>query len=117
MQSVQRGSADSDPRVSDHTINQKRDQQNECNEQCEDGQVKPERLQSAGKSVIDREQRRNQRTIRLIARERAERGRVYEKPRNILWRLDRGVVNDRVCVVEVKAVLKMVRVGCEQQNA
>ena len=41
--------------------------------------MKPERLQSAAERVVDREQRRDERAIRLIARERAEGRRVAER--------------------------------------
>ena len=76
--------------------------------------MKPERLQSAGESVVDREQRRDERAIRLIARERAEGRRVAEEERNVPQLANGRVVYDRVRVVEVEAVVKMVCVGREE---
>ena len=94
-------------------MNDERDQQRKCNEKNKDRQVKPERLQSA-ETVINREQRRHERAIRLIARQRTERRRVAEKHRNVPHFPDGRVVFNCVRVVEVEAVVKMVRVGREE---
>ena len=83
--------------------------------------MKPERIESAAKLVVDCKQCRDEWAIRLIARERAESRRVAEEERNILQLTDGRVGYDGVRVVEVEAVVKMVRVrreeGEEQQRA
>ena len=94
-------------------MNDERDQQRKCDEKNKDRQMKPKRLQSA-ETVIDREQRRHERAIRLIARQRTERRRVAEKHRNVPHFPDGRVVFNCVRVVEVEAVVKMVRVGREE---
>jgi len=67
-----------------------------------------------GESVVNCEQRRDQRAIRLIARERAEGCCVTEEERNVPQLANGGVVYDRVLVVEeVEAIVKMVRIGCK----
>ena len=91
----------------------KRKQQRERDEEREYRQMKPKRLQSA-ETVIDRQQRRDERAIRLIARQRTERRRVAEKHRNVPHFPDGRVVFNCVRVVEVEAVVKMVRVGREE---
>jgi len=53
-----------------------------------------------GESVVNCEQRRDQRAIRLIARERAEGCCVTEEERNVPQLANGGVVYDRVLVVE-----------------
>src|SRR5437870_5379821 len=75
--------------------------------------MKPERLQPVGQSVVNCEQRRDQRAIRLIGRDRAEGCRITEEDRNVPQLANGGVVYDRVLVVEVEAIVKMVRIGCE----
>src|SRR2546428_1939132 len=75
--------------------------------------MKPERLKPTGKSVVNCEQRRDQRAIRLIARERAEGCRVTEEEWNVPQLANGRVVYDRVPVVHVEAIVKMVRIGCE----
>src|SRR5437667_9150677 len=75
--------------------------------------MKPERLKPVGKLVVNCEQRRDQRAIRLIARERAEGCRVMEEEWNVRQLANGGVVYDRVPVVHVEAIVKMVRIGCE----
>ena len=97
-------------------MNDKPEQQNQSNEEYEDREVKPEWLQSAGELVVDSKQRRYERSVGLIAGQRAESGRVVEEERNISQFADGRVVFDRVGIVEVKAVLKMVCIGCEDSN-
>ena len=75
--------------------------------------MKPERLQPVGESVVNCEQRRDQRAIRLIARERAEGCRVPEKERNVPQFANGRVGYDRVSIVPVEAIVEMVCVGCE----
>jgi hypothetical protein len=67
------------PLVRQQPINDKREQQTECDEECEDGNVKPKWLQPSGEPIVNREQRRDERTIRLVAGKRAEGGRVAKK--------------------------------------
>src|SRR5438132_2637049 len=120
MQPTPRRSRERDPAVSRRTrrviaqaMNDEREQQHERDEEREDRQVKPERLHSAAEPVVDCEQRRNEWAIRLIARERAEGRRVAEEERNVPQLADGRVVYDRVRVVEMEAVVKMVRVSCK----
>ena len=94
-------------------MNDKPEQQNQSNEEYEDREVKPEWFQSAGELVVDSEQRRYERSIGLIAGQRTESGRVLKEERNISQFADGRVVFDRMGIVEVKAVLKMVCIGCE----
>ena len=98
----------------EQAIDDKREEQRERGEEREDREMKPERLQSAGSPVIDREQRRDKRSIRLIAGERAKRCRVAKEERNISQLPNGRVVYDRVRVVEVEAVVKMVSIGREE---
>ena len=70
--------------------------------------MKPKWLQPVGESVINCEKRRDQRAIRLIARERTEGRRVTEKEWNVPQLANGRVVYDRVPVVVVKAIVKMV---------
>jgi hypothetical protein len=75
--------------------------------------MKPERLQAVGESVVNCEQRRDQRAIRLIARERAKGCRVTEEQWNVPQLANGRVGYDRVPVVPVEAIVKMVCLGCE----
>ena len=95
-------------------MNDKPEQQNQRNEECENREMKPEWPQSAGELVVDSEQRRYERSIGLIAGQRTESGRVLKEERNISQFADGQVVFDGVGIVEVKTVLKMVCVGCEE---
>ena len=72
--------------------------------------MKPERLYSA-ETDVNREQRGDERTIRLIARERAEGCRISEEKWNVPQFANGCVIYDRVRVVEVEAVVKMVCIG------
>ena len=110
MQPVPRRGGERDPDVVDQTVDHEREQENEREKQQEDRQVKPQRVQTLDR-VIDCQHRGNEWPIRLIARERAERRRVAEEARNIPQLADGGVVYERVRVVEMEAVVKMVRVG------
>jgi len=73
--------------------------------------MKPKRLQPMGELVVNCEQRRDQRAIRLIAWERAESCRITKEKRNVSQIANGRIVYDRVPVVEVKAVVEMVCVG------
>src|ERR1051325_1113765 len=115
MQSVKRCRAERDPDIVSYGIDNERDQEHERHKQGKDRQVKPERIQPAN-SVIDCEQSRNERSIRLIARQRTKCRRVGEESRNISQLADRGVVYDRVRVVEMKAVVKMIRVSRDEDQ-
>jgi hypothetical protein len=75
--------------------------------------MKPKRLQPVGELVVNCEQRRDKRPIRLVARKCAERCRITEEERNVPQLANGRVVYNRVPVVEVEAVVKMVCVGCE----
>ena len=86
------------------------EQQCERDEEAEDRHMKPERLYSA-ETDVNREQRGDERTIRLIARERAEGCRISEEKWNVPQFANGCVIYDRVRVVEVKAVVKMVCIG------
>ena len=70
--------------------------------------MKPERIESAAELVADREQGRDEWAIRLIAWERAKSRRVTEEERNISQFTDGRVVYDRVRVIEVEAIVKMI---------
>jgi hypothetical protein len=78
--------------------------------------MKPKRLQPVGEPVVNCEQRRDQRAIRLIARERAEGCPVTEEERNIPELANGRVGYDRVPVVPMESILKMVRIGCENSG-
>ena len=52
----------------------------------------------------------------IIARERAEGCRVTEEERNVPQLANGRVVYDRVPVVHVEAIVKMVCVGCENND-
>src|SRR6185295_1965579 len=65
---------------------------------------------------VDRERRLEDRPIRLVQRQYAEGGRVDEVSRNVAEASDGGVVDDRVSVVEMKTVLKMIRVRDDEQR-
>ena len=80
----------------------------ERDEEHEDREMKPERIESAAELVVDCEQRRDEWAIRLIARERAESRRIAEEERNVPQLTDGRVVYDRVRVVEMEAIVKMV---------
>ena len=115
MQPVPRRRGERDPQVArrrredfQKAINDEREQQRQRNEQRKDRKMKPERIQSAAELVTDREQRRDKWAIRLIARERAESRRVAEEERNISQLADGRVGYDRMRVVEVEAIVKMV---------
>ena len=73
----------------------------------EDRNMKPEWLQPT-EPIVDRKQCRDERAIRLIARERAEGRRVAEEKRNIPQFADGRIGYDRMRIVEVEAILKMV---------
>ena len=73
--------------------------------------MKPERNESAAELVVDCEQCRDEWAIRLIARQRAESRRVAEEERNVSQVSDGRVSYDRMRVVEMETVVKMVRVG------
>ena len=66
-----------------------------------------------GELVVNCEQRRDQRPIGLIAWEGAEGCRVTEEERNVPQLANGRVVYDRVPVVHVESIVKMVSVGCE----
>src|SRR5439155_12015409 len=94
-------------------MSDKREQEHERDKEREYRKMKPERVQCA-ETVINREQGRDQGTIRLIARERAESRCVAEEERNISQFPDGRVGFDRVRVVEVETVVKMVCIGREE---
>ena len=83
-------------------MNDEGEENRERNEEGKDGEMKPKRLQPVGEPVVDREQRRDQRAVRLIAREHAKGGRVTEEERNVPQVANGDVVYDRVPVVHVK---------------
>jgi len=95
-------------------MNDKPEQQNQSNEECKDREMKPEWPQSAGELIVDREQRRYEWSVGLVAGEGTKGRRVTEEERNISQFADGHVVFDGMGIVEVKTVLKMVCVGCEE---
>ena len=97
-------------------MNDEREQQREHDEEREDRRDETRTVAARGRAVINREQRRDQRPIRLIARERAEGCRVAEEERNVPQLANSRVVFDRVRVVEVEAIVKMVCVGREEDD-
>src|SRR5213595_1391468 len=103
-------------RVIEQALNDEREQQRQRDEEGKDRDMKPERLHSAAEPVVDCEQCRNERAIRLIARERAESRSVAEEERNISQVLNGRVCFDRVRVVEVETVVKMVCVRRKKSN-
>jgi len=96
-------------------MNDKREQERERDEKREDRKMKPEWLHSA-ETVIDCKQRRDERAIRLIARQRTEGRRVVEEERDVPQLADGRIGFNRVRVVEMEAVVKMVRVGRDKGN-
>ena len=96
-------------------IDDEREQQRQRDEESKYRKVKPEWLQSA-ESIGDREQRRNERAVGLIARERTESRRVPEEKGDVAQRSNGRVIFDAVRVIEVEAVLKMVPVSPEEAN-
>ena len=72
-------------------------------------------MKSIAELVVDRKQRRNQRAIGLITWQSAKRRRVDKKPGNISQLSDRGIVFDCVRVIEMEAVLEMIRVSREKK--
>ena len=78
------------------------------------GETRTDRVRR--RAVVDREQCRDEWAIRLIARERAESRRVAEEERNVPQFANGRVGYDRMRVVEVEAVVKMVRVGREERR-
>src|ERR1700675_2307239 len=97
-------------------MNAKCEQQRERDEEREDREMKPERLQPVGEPVVNCEQRRDQRPIRLIARERAEGCRVTEEERDVPQLANGRVAYDRVPVVHVEAIVEMVCVGSQNDE-
>src|SRR5436309_1430982 len=77
--------------------------------------MKPERLQSA-ETIVNREQRRDEWAIRLVAWERTKGRRVAEKLWNVPQVADRRVGFNRMRIVKVKAVVKMVCVGRDEAD-
>ena len=78
--------------------------------------MKPERIESAAEPIVDREQCRDEWAIRLIARKGAESRRIAEEERNVLQFANGRVGYDCVSVVEMEAVVKMVREGREEDS-
>ena len=89
-------------------MNDECEQQRERDEEREDREMKPERLEPVAELVVNCQQRRDQRPIRLIARERAEGCPVAEEERNVPKFANGRVGYDRVPVVSVERILKMV---------
>src|SRR5436190_22062174 len=123
MQPVPCRSSTGDPQVRrrrrndlENAINDEREQQRQCNEERKDREMKPERIESAAELVVDCEQCRDEWAIRLIAWERAESRCVAEEERNVPQFANGRVVYDCVSVVEMETVVKMVRVGREEDD-
>ena len=91
-------------------IHQQPEQRDLKDERREIRHLKPERLEPAPERVIDRQRHRDDRPVRLIRGQRAERRRIGEEPRDIIEAPDEGVIDDRVRVVEVEPVFEVVRV-------
>ena len=70
-----------------------------------------DRFQSAAEPVIKCERGRDQRPVRTVRRQRAERGGVGKEPGDVPQTAYIRILRDGVEVVEMEPVLKMVRVS------
>ena len=96
------------PLALEQRMNNESEENRERYEEGKNGEMKPKRLQPVGEPVVNCEQRRDQRAVRLIAREHAKGGRVTEEERNVPQIANGDVAYDRVPVVHVEAIVKMV---------
>ena len=80
--------------------------------------MKEKWIQAVPQPVIDSQWRGRYRPVRLVLRQNATGRSVLKKFRNIMDVADIGIAVNRVTVVEMEAIVKMVEIdgGDSQQN-
>jgi hypothetical protein len=73
--------------------------------------MKIEKVVTISHPIVDRQRGAHNRPVRLILGQRAECGTILKEQRNVLYILYKKIVLNSVRIIEMKRVVKMIRIS------